>query len=403
MRRTTRRAAAVAAEPEPDNNTHEDGGTDDAAVLSTQRPQNEMKSMSLKTKRRKSKEETSSTESTGRKRGRSTGQDKSSSSSSASSSSSKKKKTGQPKSIVDVYNEEPVDYTGIPEQWKGYPKNVIDAYKRRNGGPLRLYSDGIFDMFHYGHAKALRQAKEAFPYVYLLVGCNSDSMTHQYKGRTVMSDFERYESLRHCRWVDEVIEDAPWIVDDDFLRKHDIDFVCHDDLPYGDATGQSSSGDVYAHLKSRGMFWPTQRTEGISTSDLIIRIIKQYDDFIRRNMTRGYSGKEMNVPFVKEKQIQFDLALDKAKNATQTFLRKWSDKAEEFQFEFLNLFSKEGQLRKRWRETRQGLRGRFDHLFHNPTDGESEQSDERGDDASSSSSGNEDVSEQNGKVTSSSA
>ena len=47
-------------------------------------------------------------------------------------------------------------------------------------------------------------------------------MTHQYKGRTVMNENERYESLRHCRWVDEVIEDAPWIVDDHFLRKHDV-------------------------------------------------------------------------------------------------------------------------------------------------------------------------------------
>lgn len=68
-------------------------------------------------------------------------------------SSSLNKKESPKKSIVDVYNEEPVDYTDIPEEWRGYPKNVIDAYRRRNGGPLRLYADGIFDMFHYGHAK----------------------------------------------------------------------------------------------------------------------------------------------------------------------------------------------------------------------------------------------------------
>lgn len=50
-----------------------------------------------------------------------------------------------------------------------------------------------------------------------------------------------------------------------------IDFVCHDALPYGDASGQSASGDVYAHIKKAGRFVETQRTEGISTSDIITR------------------------------------------------------------------------------------------------------------------------------------
>lgn len=191
------------------------------------------------------------------------------------------------------------------------------------GRPLRLYADGIFDLFHFGHAKALQQCKEAYPNTYLIVGCCSDEITHKLKGRTVMTDKERYESLRHCKWVDEVVEDAPWVLPDDFLDKHKIDYVCHDALPYSDASGEASEGDVYARIKAMGKFLETRRTDGISTSDLIIRIIAEYDTFIRRNLQRGYTGKEMNVPFMKEKTIKFDMAMDKMRlRFTNLFGRK---------------------------------------------------------------------------------
>eukprot|EP00904_Undaria_pinnatifida_P008841 jgi/Undpi1/5087/HiC_scaffold_19.g08439.m1 len=194
------------------------------------------------------------------------------------------------------------------------------------GRPLRLYADGIFDLFHYGHAKALEQAKRSFPNSYLLVGCCNDKLTHELKGRTVLKDTERYESLNHCKWVDEVVENAPWVVDEAFVAAHQIDFVCHDALPYGDASGQSSSGDVYAHLKREGRFVETQRTEGISTSDIITSIIQDYDVFVRRNMERGYNAKDMNVPFLKEQAIKFDIVKDKVTRRVGKVIKDRQDK-----------------------------------------------------------------------------
>ncbi|AEC08659.1 Choline-phosphate cytidylyltransferase 1 [Arabidopsis thaliana] len=176
--------------------------------------------------------------------------------------------------------------------------------------PVRVYADGIYDLFHFGHARSLEQAKLAFPNnTYLLVGCCNDETTHKYKGRTVMTAEERYESLRHCKWVDEVIPDAPWVVNQEFLDKHQIDYVAHDSLPYADSSGAGK--DVYEFVKKVGRFKETQRTEGISTSDIIMRIVKDYNQYVMRNLDRGYSREDLGVSFVKEKRLRVNMRLKK--------------------------------------------------------------------------------------------
>ena len=130
--------------------------------------------------------------------------------------------------------------------------------------------------------------------------------------------------------MDEVITDAPWVITDDFLEKHKIDFVCHDALPYNNTSGDGDD-DVYARLKKAGKFYETKRTDGISTSELIIRIISKYDTFIRRNLERGYSPEEMNVPWVKGKKVEFDIAFDEAQMKLKDAISKARDSLEEIQ------------------------------------------------------------------------
>ncbi|KAH9881177.1 hypothetical protein J1614_001672 [Plenodomus biglobosus] len=164
---------------------------------------------------------------------------------------------------------------------------------------VRIYADGVFDLFHIGHMRALQQAKMAFDNVHLIVGVTGNKETHKRKGLTVLSAIERAESVRHCKWVDEVIEDCPWIVTAEFLLKHNIDYVAHDDLPYGADEGD----DIYGPIKEKGMFLVTQRTEGLSTTGIITKIVRDYDQYIDRQLKRGTSRKELNISWLKKNEL----------------------------------------------------------------------------------------------------
>jgi choline-phosphate cytidylyltransferase len=148
--------------------------------------------------------------------------------------------------------------------------------------------------------RQLEQAKKAFPNTYLLVGVTGDKETHKRKGLTVLSGQERAESVRHCKWVDEVVEDCPWVVSPEFLDEHHIDYVAHDDIPYGAAEGD----DIYAPIKRDGKFLVTQRTEGVSTTGIITKIVRDHEKYITRQLKRGTSRKELNVSWLKQNELE---------------------------------------------------------------------------------------------------
>lgn len=217
----------------------------------------------------------------------------------AASPKTRRPKATAKKSPVKVSGKSKIEFASTfdPDANK-HLRNYVPPSDR----PVRIYCDGIYDLFHYGHARSLEQAKNLFPNVELIVGVCNDELTLAKKGRTVMDEHERAESLRHCKWVDEVVENAPWVVDQDFIKKHRIDFIAHDDIPY------SGEGvvDIYQEVKRRGQFIATQRTSGISTSDLITRIVRDYDSYIRRNLSRGASPKDLNISIFKQGEIKME-------------------------------------------------------------------------------------------------
>lgn len=123
--------------------------------------------------------------------------------------------------------------------------------------------------------------------------------------------------------------------------------------------------DIYASLKQKGMFVATQRTDGISTSDIVARIVRDYDVYARRNLAKGYSAKELNLSYLKEKKFKFKNKIDKLKDTSKKvidaigeckddILNKWEDTSREVVENFLLLFEPR-RLRDMWNGSKEKI------------------------------------------------
>jgi len=183
------------------------------------------------------------------------------------------------------------------------PKTFPDGNDPNN--PVRIYMDGVFDGFHYGHARLFKQGKEKFKHVYLIVGVMSQEDVEKHKGKTLNTRFERVEAIKNCKWVDEVVE-GPWITTVEYLDSINAHYVAREDLPYpcGDIA------DMYAPIKEKGRFLPTERTEGVSTTDLIMRIIRDYEFYVKRNIKKGCTAEELNITNEKYEKLKIQIAIE---------------------------------------------------------------------------------------------
>jgi len=231
----------------------------------------------------------------------------------------------------------PIDPTMIKS------REAVKKAKADNSGRVyRVYCDGIFDLCHIGHMNLLKQAKHMLgkpEKTYLLVGVCSDKLTRKYKGKTVIDHKNRCDTVSHVRWCDQVVPEAPWVLPDSFLEKYKIDFVAHDALPYVVSTADSNMDmdDVYVSIKAKGMFMETQRTEGVSTSDLIVSIVKDYDLFIKQNLQKGYTKEQLAVGKTWEMRTKLKVNKEKLSESIDKTKQEWIEfksMAKEFGREF---------------------------------------------------------------------
>ncbi|XVE84288.1 hypothetical protein DITRI_Ditri17bG0000900 [Diplodiscus trichospermus] len=160
--------------------------------------------------------------------------------------------------------------TGIPPEGLGLTWwRKIKKKKKKKA--VRVYMDGCFDMMHYGHCNALRQARALGDQ--LVVGVVSDAEIIANKGPPVTPLHERMIMVKAVKWVDEVICDAPYAITEDFMKKlfdeYNIDYIIHGDDPCVLPDGT----DAYALAKKAGRYKQIKRTEGVSSTDIVGRML----------------------------------------------------------------------------------------------------------------------------------
>lgn len=156
-------------------------------------------------------------------------------------------------------------------------EKIIDSRKVRavsrklkEEGKRIAFTNGCFDLFHAGHVKTFFEAKK-FADV-LFVGINTDESVRRLKGdrRPIIPLEMRQVVVASCEAVDFVIpfdEDTPY----ELILKIEPDFLVKGE----DWAEDSIVGADF--VKSRGgKVIRVKLIEGISTSEIIRRIVQRY-------------------------------------------------------------------------------------------------------------------------------
>ena len=122
---------------------------------------------------------------------------------------------------------------------------------------IRIYARVVADLWHPGHVRFFRAARELGDH--LTVSVVPDDRVMAYKGRKPLLDLDaRVELVAACRWVDDVITDGPRITTLNFMTSRNFHLY---------AFGAANPGERTARLDDCRELPAAMRRE-ISDSDM---------------------------------------------------------------------------------------------------------------------------------------
>lgn len=172
---------------------------------------------------------------------------------------------------------------------------------------MRIWMDGCFDLMHFGHSNVFRKGRKLGDK--LIVGVSSSSEIEKHKGICAMRDDERYFMVKSCRWVDEIIENAPYVPNINFVIEQECGLIVHGDDPAISKTGD----DCYSEAKKINIYKEVSRTKFVSTTEMVGRMLLQRNSRILEN---NFASKDICIPehsYNQEKDKYIDDLLEKFK------------------------------------------------------------------------------------------
>ena len=95
-------------------------------------------------------------------------------------------------------------------------------------------------------------------------------------------------AVEACRWADKAVPHAPYVTSIPWINH----YGCHDVVHGDDITSDSNGEDCYRFVKSAGRFRVVKRTPGISTTDLVGRMLLFTKNHFLKNFRSVLDGQE---------------------------------------------------------------------------------------------------------------
>jgi len=142
-----------------------------------------------------------------------------------------------------------------------------------------IYIDGAWDLFHPGHVSTLKAARERGDY--LIVGIHGDAVVNRMQGMNLplMNLHERVLSVLGCRYVDDVLIDAPYEITQEMIASLNIVEVVRRRRKVQDGSSTEAEENRYRHAKEAGILKIIDCESDFQLGNVIQRIQMNQEKF----------------------------------------------------------------------------------------------------------------------------